>query len=186
MCVLVSVQQHNHAAGVCWLVSIRFVELGALTCQTWLGVQEDGRELQLPPQERVAAVRPFWETLTQEQRVQLLSIDLQDLHARAKDVAARQRKQAGEEKTPSAWMEHPAPLASWVPAPLSTSHLGCNLPALRMHCMIRTAWLLSRLLPEHSSASCCWFTCVLVETDSATCDSAEQGKPIVLALMREP
>ena len=58
-------------------------------------VQDDGREMQLPPQERVAAVRPFWETLTQEQRVQLLSIDLDDLQARAKDVAARQRKQDG-------------------------------------------------------------------------------------------
>jgi len=59
-------------------------------------VQEDGREVQLPPQERVAAVRPFWETLTQEQRVELLSISVDELRTRAKDVVARLRKQAGE------------------------------------------------------------------------------------------
>lgn len=59
-------------------------------------VQEDGREVHLPPQERVAAVRPFWETLTQEQRVELLSISVDELRTRAKDVVVRLRKQAGE------------------------------------------------------------------------------------------
>jgi hypothetical protein len=42
-------------------------------------------------------VRPFWETLTQEERVQLLSISLDDLRVRAKDLTARMRKQAGVE-----------------------------------------------------------------------------------------
>ena len=58
-------------------------------------LQEDGREVQLPPQERVAAVRPFWETLTQEDRVELLSITVEDLQARSKEVVARLRRQAG-------------------------------------------------------------------------------------------
>ncbi len=58
-------------------------------------LQEDGREVQLPPQERVAAVRPFWETLTQEERVELLSITVEDLRARSKDVVARMRRLAG-------------------------------------------------------------------------------------------
>ncbi|BDA41097.1 probable inactive ubiquitin carboxyl-terminal hydrolase 54 at C-terminar half [Coccomyxa sp. Obi] len=59
--------------------------------------QEDGREILLPPQERVAAVRPFWETLTHEERVELLSITVDDLRARSKDVVARLRRQAAAE-----------------------------------------------------------------------------------------
>lgn len=58
-------------------------------------LQDDGREVLLPPQERVAAVRPFWETLTQEDRVELLSITIEDLRARSKEVLARLRRQAG-------------------------------------------------------------------------------------------
>ena len=58
-------------------------------------VQEEPREAQLPPQERVQAVRPFWETLTQEQRVQLLSLSLEDLRAKAADVTARLKRQSG-------------------------------------------------------------------------------------------
>ena len=39
-----------------------------------LRAQDDGREVQLPPpQERVVAVRPFWETLTQVGGPPLLS-----------------------------------------------------------------------------------------------------------------
>lgn len=60
-------------------------------------MQEDGREILLPPQERVAAVRPFWETLTHEERVELLSITVDDLRTRSKDVVARLRRQAGEQ-----------------------------------------------------------------------------------------
>ena len=58
-------------------------------------MQEDSREAQLPPQERVQAVRPFWETLTQEQRVQLLSLSIQELRAKAADVTARLKRQCG-------------------------------------------------------------------------------------------
>ena len=58
-------------------------------------VQEEPREAQLPPQERVQAVRPFWETLTQEQRVQLLSLSIEELRAKAADVTARLKRQSG-------------------------------------------------------------------------------------------
>lgn len=57
--------------------------------------QEEPREAQLPPQERVQAVRPFWETLTQEQRVQLLSLSIDELRAKAAEVTARLRRQTG-------------------------------------------------------------------------------------------
>ena len=60
-----------------------------------LFVQEENREAQLPPQERVQAVRPFWETLTQEQRVQLLSLSIEELRAKAADVTARLKRQSG-------------------------------------------------------------------------------------------
>ena len=69
-------------------------------------LQDDGREVQLPPQERVAAVRPFWETLTQEDRVELLSITVEDLRARSKEVVARLRRQAGTQRS-LAWLHKP-------------------------------------------------------------------------------
>ena len=58
-------------------------------------MQEESREAQLPPQERVQAVRPFWETLTQEQRVQLLSLSIEELRAKAADVTARLKRLSG-------------------------------------------------------------------------------------------
>lgn len=60
-----------------------------------LPMQEEPREAQLPPQERVQAVRPFWETLTQEERVQLLSLSIEELRAKACDVTARLKRQSG-------------------------------------------------------------------------------------------
>lgn len=50
----------------------------------------------LQPQDRVAAVRPLWETLTQEQRVELLTVDLPTLREKAKLVLEQARQQAGE------------------------------------------------------------------------------------------
>lgn len=58
-------------------------------------MQEDPREAQLPPQERVQAVRPFWETLSQEQRVQLLSLSLEELRGKAADATVRLKRQSG-------------------------------------------------------------------------------------------
>ena len=58
---------------------------------------EYGREIATPPQDRVAAVRPFWESMaSQELRVELLSATLPELQERAKEIAVRQRKQAGQ------------------------------------------------------------------------------------------
>ena len=54
-------------------------------------------DLLLPLQERVAAVKPYWETLSQEERVKLLTVSVDDLHQRAADLAERQRKQAGKD-----------------------------------------------------------------------------------------
>ena len=56
---------------------------------------EYGRELTTPPQDRVAAVRPFWESLSDQHRAELLSVTLPELQERAKEIAVRQRKQAG-------------------------------------------------------------------------------------------
>lgn len=53
------------------------------------------RELQGPPQERISAVRPFWEALSQQERVDLLTLSLDELRPRAKEIADSRRKQAG-------------------------------------------------------------------------------------------
>jgi len=47
------------------------------------------------PQDRVLAVRPFWETVPQEERVQLLSVSLEELAARAQELRARALKEQG-------------------------------------------------------------------------------------------
>jgi len=49
----------------------------------------------LNPQERVAAVRPMWEQKPLEQRLQLLTADLETLQQRAKAVTEKARAQAG-------------------------------------------------------------------------------------------
>ena len=43
----------------------------------------------------MAAVRPFWESLGDPQRAELLSVALPELQERAKEIAIRQHKQAG-------------------------------------------------------------------------------------------
>lgn len=50
----------------------------------------------LAPQERVNAVRPFWENLPQEERVKLLTIDVAMLRERAKQLNEAAKQQAGE------------------------------------------------------------------------------------------
>jgi Protein of unknown function (DUF629) len=51
----------------------------------------------LPPQDHIAAVKPFWETLTQEERRDLLTFPLAELTAFAASQAEAQRKQAAVE-----------------------------------------------------------------------------------------
>jgi len=53
-------------------------------------------QLQLLPQERVLNVKPCWETIPDEDRVELLSVDLNDLRLRAIDLADKAKKQAGQ------------------------------------------------------------------------------------------
>ena len=53
-------------------------------------------QLQLLPQERVLNVKPCWENIPDEQRVELLSVDLSDLKLRAIDLADKTKKQAGQ------------------------------------------------------------------------------------------
>jgi hypothetical protein len=55
--------------------------------------------LQLSPQERIQAVKPFWEALPQEERIQVLTLSLDNLKSRAKEIVDRQRKQAGTWRT---------------------------------------------------------------------------------------
>jgi hypothetical protein len=47
----------------------------------------------MAPQERIAQVQPYWETLSADARAALLSIDLSDLKAHAERQAARLRRQ---------------------------------------------------------------------------------------------
>ena len=52
-------------------------------------------QLQLLPQERVQNVKPCWATISDEERVQVLSISLEELRLRGIDLAEKARKQAG-------------------------------------------------------------------------------------------
>ena len=76
-----------------------------MSCPQHAIVSQDeyGRELSTPPQDRVAAVRPFWESMSDQQRAELLSVTLPELQERAKEIAVRQRKQAG---VPAHWIWH--------------------------------------------------------------------------------
>ncbi len=47
------------------------------------------------PQDRVAKVKPFWASVSQDDRLKLLSIPLSELKQRAAEVGARQRKELG-------------------------------------------------------------------------------------------
>ncbi len=59
--------------------------------------QETAKEpTQQSPQDRVSLVRPLWETLAQDVRSELLTIDLDTVRARAKMLAEAARVQAGE------------------------------------------------------------------------------------------
>ncbi|KAL0025091.1 hypothetical protein WJX79_008079 [Trebouxia sp. C0005] len=64
--------------------------------QTQLDANKEA-QLQLLPQERVLNVKPCWETIPDEDRVELLSVDLNDLRLRAIDLADKAKKQAAFE-----------------------------------------------------------------------------------------
>ena len=51
---------------------------------------------QMSPQERVAQVRPYWETLSHEQQVESLTLDVEFLYQRAVEVTIKTKKQLGE------------------------------------------------------------------------------------------
>lgn len=60
------------------------------------------REPQLPPQDRVDAVRPLWESLSHEERVALLTIDVDTLRQRTRIMAEalkQQQQQAQSQQT---------------------------------------------------------------------------------------
>lgn len=54
---------------------------------------ESRNEVQVPAQERVDAVRPFWESLSQEERVALLTIDIELLREKAREIDAIKAQQ---------------------------------------------------------------------------------------------
>ena len=54
-------------------------------------------------EDRVAKVKPFWRSLSQERRLDLLSIPLNDLKERAAEVGARQRRERGGQGCPQLW-----------------------------------------------------------------------------------
>lgn len=51
--------------------------------------------MQLAPQERVATVRPFWVSLTEQLRLEFLTIDVEVLRDTAKHIAETAREQTG-------------------------------------------------------------------------------------------
>ena len=68
-----------------------------------VAAQDDPRQdVALPPQDRVLAVRPFWETVPQEERVALLSLGLEELRVRAEEITQRQLKEHGARQE-AAW-----------------------------------------------------------------------------------
>lgn len=67
-------------------------------CDILLVMQLDANkeaQLQLLPQDRVLNVKPCWATTSNEGRVELLSISLEELRLKAIDLAEKARKQAG-------------------------------------------------------------------------------------------
>ena len=75
-------------------------------------MQHDFVEPQVLPQDRVAKVKPFWETVPQENRLDLLSIPLDELKQRAAEVGARQRKEQGGQAA-SQKLPWPSGLEQW-------------------------------------------------------------------------
>ena len=53
--------------------------------------------MQLLPHERMSIVESYWKSLSDEQRVELLSVDLSDLRVRAARLADKARKRAGQD-----------------------------------------------------------------------------------------
>lgn len=68
--------------------------------------QDTSKDVPYSPQERVDAVRPFWESLSQEERVKLLTIDLTALRERARQVTETARQQAGEARSQNQYQHH--------------------------------------------------------------------------------
>ena len=98
-------------------------------------------QLQLLPQERVQNVKPCWETIPDEQRVELLSVDLNELKLRADDLAEKAKKQAG--RGPSL----PQTVAS-LPLQASRHFVGLSVGKLAVaaagpvHAVVSVHWLL--------------------------------------------
>ena len=57
--------------------------------------QGDVLKEQLPPQERVDAVRPLWESLSQKDRVAMLTIDVETLREKARELTDLAKQQGG-------------------------------------------------------------------------------------------
>lgn len=57
--------------------------------------QGDALKEQLPPQERVDGVRSLWESLSQKDRVDMLTIDVDALRDKARDVTELAKQQGG-------------------------------------------------------------------------------------------
>lgn len=86
----------------CQLLHSRTLQMDALNMQSFFllfdhpASMQDEPTNQVPPQERVAKVRPYWETLSHEQRVELLTLDVKFLHQRAVEVTTKTHKQLGK------------------------------------------------------------------------------------------
>lgn len=57
---------------------------------------QDQPTIQMPVKEKIAQVRPYWKTLSHEQRAEALTLDLASLHQRAAEVATISQEQLGE------------------------------------------------------------------------------------------
>ena len=52
----------------------------------------------MSPEERIAAVKPYWQQLTQEQRAYALTVDFATLRQQAEQLTERARAKAGEQQ----------------------------------------------------------------------------------------
>ena len=74
------------------------------------------------PNERIAVVRPFWETVTKEERAKLLTLEVDDLRERAAMLTDRYQKQAGACPAASVFL-----LRRCTPTVLSWPAASCRL-----------------------------------------------------------
>lgn len=123
----------------------------------------------LNPAERVAAVRPMWEQRQHDDRVQLLTVDLDTLRQQAKAVPEKQRAHAGVQD-----ILQPGVAGSGSTSAAGTAEL-CSLTdvkstgMLRGHCFYACLVVWSDISVH--TQSCCWYLVAVLRLCCALAES---------------